>query len=472
MNQAITDETILTALNEFPLLKDMAVEVAKATQAPLELALASALSTISMLCQPLIDVKRPGNMVGPVSLMVISIAGSGERKSTVESMFMGRIRIFVRNAQIMHSKEMLAWTIKSEAWEARKRKIIKEMSNATNNEAEYKLTESELLRHHELKPERPRAFNPIYEDATTAALIKGMRLDTPWAALTSSEGISALKGVFNDFGKINSLWSGNNIDVARATVDGCSLSDSRLTIGIMIQPEVLSDYLEEKGDRARSVGLLSRALVFHPESTQGKRFISNRPINKEVIARYDARVHSLLEIIMHRLRNISEEKQIIKFSTSAADYWTESYNKIESELKRGGKYERSKDHASKLSENIARVAALLHYFELGDGDITLAELKSAERIVLACSKTFRNEFTFMPNITSSADILYTWLHSNCKDAHLFNWMEKNEVLRKGPWKFRAVSKLNPLLECLAASGKITINDKVRPVRIELNRVFL
>lgn len=93
MNQNITNETILTALNEFPLLKDMLIEVAEATQAPLELVLASALSTISLLCQPLIDVERPGKMIGPVSLMVISIAQSGERKSTVESMFMGAVRV-------------------------------------------------------------------------------------------------------------------------------------------------------------------------------------------------------------------------------------------------------------------------------------------------------------------------------------------------------------------------------------------
>lgn len=469
MNQDITNETILTALNEFPLLKDMVIEVAEATQAPLELVLASALSTISLLCQPLIDVERPGKMIGPVSLMVISIAQSGERKSTVESMFMGAIRVFVINAIKAHEKELLVWRIKSEAWEARKRKIIKEMSDRPETDPEYKHFENELILHHELKPERPRAFNPIYEDATTAALLKGMRLDCPWAALMSSEGISALKGVFNDFGKINALWTGSTIDVARATVEGCSLNDARLTIGIMIQPQILKEYLEGKGDRARSVGLLSRALVFNPESTQGKRFINKRPINKEVIARYQSRANQLLEKSIQRLRNVTEEKEIIKFSSSAAEYWTESYNNIEYELQKGGKYERSKDHASKLSENIARVTALLHYFEFGNGIISLAELKSAEKIVLECSKTFRNEFTFMPNIISDAETLHAWLQSNCKHSTLFNWVEKNTILYKGPGKFRTVSKLNPLLDCLESQGKITVDYTKKPVRIILKR---
>ncbi|HEH8515170.1 TPA: DUF3987 domain-containing protein [Pseudomonas aeruginosa] len=471
MNQDITNETILAALNEFPLLKDMVIEVAEATQAPLELVLASALSTISLLCQPLIDVERPGKIIGPVSLMVISMAQSGERKSTVESMFMGVIRIFVINALKAHEKELLVWRIKSEAWEARKRKIIKEMSNHSENEPAYKHFENELIHHHELKPERPRAFNPIYEDATTAALLKGMRLDCPWAALTSSEGISALKGVFNDFGKINALWTGSTIDVARASVDGCSLTDARLTIGIMIQPQVLKEYLEEKGDRARSVGLLSRALVFNPESTQGKRFINKRPTNKEVIARYQSRAKQLLEKCVQRLQNITGDKEVINFSSDAAKYWTESYNKIEYELQKGGKYERSKDHASKLSENIARVAALLHYFEFGNGTISLTELKSAEKIVLECSKTFRNEFTFMPNIISDAEVLYAWLQSNCKHSTLFNWVEKNTILNKGPWKFRTLSKLNPILDCLEALGKVSVDYTVKPVRVVLNQNY-
>ena len=162
---------------------------------------------------------------------------------------------------------------------------------------------------------------------------------------------------------------------------------------------------------------------------------------------------------------------MINFSSDAAEYWTESYNKIEYELQKGGKYERSKDHASKLSENIARVAALLHYFEFGNGTISLTELKSAEKIVLECSKTFRNEFTFMPNIISDAEVLYAWLQSNCKNSTLFNWVEKNTILNTGPWKFRTVSKLNPLLDCLEALGKVSIDYTVKPVRVVLKQNY-
>lgn len=467
MDSTSTDNPTISALNDFPLLKEFVIEVAETTQAPLELVLASALTALSLLCQPLIDVRRPGDLIGPISLLIILIANSGERKTTVESIFLAWIRDHIKQAMIQHKKELLAWEFRLEAWEARKRILIKDMTKNAPATMEYLSFENELILHQELKPERPRAFKPIYEDATIAALIKGIRLDMPWVALMSSEGISVLKGAFNDFGKINALWSGSNIEVARATTEGLSANDARLTVGIMVQHDVLREYLESKGDLARSVGLLSRALVFNPSSTQGTRFITDKTMNMEIMKKYNARVSHLLEQIMNRLHDETAPKIIINLSADAESHWVSTYNKIEAGLQDGGEYERSKDHASKLSENIARVAAVLHYFEGGDGTISLQELKSAEKIVLECSKTFREEFTFMPKIVNDAEILYNWLLLKCSDRKVFRWIEKNTILQKGPTRLRSVSKLNQALDCLVATGRVLINEKFKPVRIEL-----
>ncbi|MBD1341704.1 DUF3987 domain-containing protein, partial [Pseudomonas aeruginosa] len=88
------------------------LEVVETTQAPIELVLASALTTISMLCQPLIDVKRPGEMTGPVSLLTIISANSGERKTTVEKIFLAHIREYIKNSMQNHKRELLTWELK------------------------------------------------------------------------------------------------------------------------------------------------------------------------------------------------------------------------------------------------------------------------------------------------------------------------------------------------------------------------
>ncbi|MBD1301051.1 DUF3987 domain-containing protein, partial [Pseudomonas aeruginosa] len=94
----------IKALSEFPTLKEFILEVVETTQAPIELVLASALTTISMLCQPLIDVKRPGEMTGPVSLLTIIIANSGERKTTVEKIFLSHIREYIKDSMQNHKR--------------------------------------------------------------------------------------------------------------------------------------------------------------------------------------------------------------------------------------------------------------------------------------------------------------------------------------------------------------------------------
>lgn len=461
------DSINLDFLDAFPLVKELVIELSEKTQAPIELVLASVLSVISLLSQQLINVKRPGGMIGPVSLIIILIAASGERKSTVESILLACIWESVRNYLAQHKKALGFWAIRIDAWEVRKKKIQVDMAKEAIDSDEYLVLENELLLHQEKKPERPRGMKLIYEDATMAALLKGMRLDSPSAALMSSEGISILKGALNDFGKINALWSGTNIEVDRASVEGCSLHDARLTVGLMIQNEVLCDYLEGKGDLARSVGLLSRSLVFHPESTQGTRFISNRIMNNSAMDKYTEKVKFLLNKNAHMLSNPSTEKLIVELAPDAAEWWIATYNKIEAGLLEGGEFDRSKDHASKLSENITRVAALLHFFERGTGTITKNELKAAEHIVFHCSKIFRSKFMFMPKTENDAEILLNWLLARTKGSKVFPYVDKNTILRYGPAKLRSINKLTPVLDCLIKTGRVRELTNHKPTRIEI-----
>lgn len=467
MHKETHNTKILEALDEFPLIKNFIIEVAETTQAPIEACIATALTTTSILSQAVIDVERPGGLIGPVSLLTILIANSGERKTTVEKAFMSPILEYIEDLREEHRLDIDSWSIKIETWEARKRKLINDISKHSSFDAEHHELEEAIKEHQRIKPQKPKEFKLIYEDTTTAALLKGLSQDLPWAALTSSEGISVLKGAFNDFGKINSLWSGSNIEVSRATVDGCSLSDARLTVGIMVQREVLREYLESKGERARAVGLLSRALVFHPKSTQGSRFITDRTINKQVFDEYRTRVVELLDKIKLRLKNKNMKRTTIHLSPSASIHWSKTFNTIEAGLIEGGEYERSKDHASKLSENIVRVAAALHYFERNHGEITLEELKAAESIVLECSKTFRDEFSFMPKIVNDAETLLNWMELKCSGTIIFRWIEKNKILQTGPTRLRSVSRLNQALDCLVETGKVIVDNRSRPARVIL-----
>ncbi|MDA3876378.1 MAG: DUF3987 domain-containing protein, partial [Halothiobacillus sp.] len=77
-----------------PLLRDAVIEVQKNSQAPSALVVASALSAISLACQGAVNVLRPGDLLSPTSLYLLTIAESGERKTSVDAYFTKPIRDF------------------------------------------------------------------------------------------------------------------------------------------------------------------------------------------------------------------------------------------------------------------------------------------------------------------------------------------------------------------------------------------
>lgn len=68
-----------------PILRDAVREVQSFVQAPMALVSASALSVLSVAAQGLVNVRRDAQLVGPVSLYLLTVADSGERKSTCDA---------------------------------------------------------------------------------------------------------------------------------------------------------------------------------------------------------------------------------------------------------------------------------------------------------------------------------------------------------------------------------------------------
>ncbi|ASN99431.1 DUF3987 domain-containing protein [Escherichia coli] len=70
--------------------------------------------------------------------------------------------------------------------------------------------------------------------------------------------------------------------------------------------------------------------------------------------------------------SVCENNRIcLRFSAEAERHWIEFYNQVESEMRMIGLLYDFKDYASKMAENMARLAALLHYFSGDGGDISV-----------------------------------------------------------------------------------------------------
>jgi hypothetical protein len=52
---------------------------------------------------------------------------------------------------------------------------------------------------------------------------------------------------------------------------------------------------------------------------------------------------------------------------------------VETDMRPGFYFAEIKDYASKYAENLARLAAVLHFFSANDGDISLETIQGAEK---------------------------------------------------------------------------------------------
>ena len=255
----------------------------------------------------------------------------------------------------------------------------------------------------------------------------------------------------NDLSKQNALWSGDSITVDRVSIESYVLADARLTVSIMAQESAFQNYMEQRGEQSRGSGLWARFLVCQPWSTQGSRFIENGTMSSDHCDKFAARLVELLQPNMALLKDPGREKGVINFSPEASERWLSIFNAIEVEIRPNGRFAGAGDHASKLADNIARVAALFHCFEGFEGDISLSTVNAAISLCFYYSDEFMKLFMPPPQEEVDANELYSWLQREMTGR--IN-IPKNHVRQSGPNKLRRNGRLDRALEVLRQQGRI------------------
>jgi len=95
-------------------------EVRPFTKAPIPLVASSTLAALSLAAQAHADAKRAEKLQGPTGLFLLTIADSGERKSTCESFFMKAIRDYEAEQTEVAKPMSKDHKAAMEAWEAKR----------------------------------------------------------------------------------------------------------------------------------------------------------------------------------------------------------------------------------------------------------------------------------------------------------------------------------------------------------------
>ncbi|MCU8045087.1 MULTISPECIES: DUF3987 domain-containing protein [unclassified Shewanella] len=434
------------SLTVAPKMEKAFEEARELLQAPDGMTLACQLTSMATAMQGVFNVEIPTRKIGPVSLMVMTIAQSGERKSTVDNLFMGEIKSIEKEQEAVYQKSLKEYNIQMDIHKEKKAKLKKAI---TLDNAENEQMTQQLVALSEQEPTKPRAPRVIYVDTTNEALLDGLKNDLPNVFFGTSEGDLIFKSrVMSNAAIFNPMWSGDDMTVNRKTSPSFKLIDIRLSMHIMVQPDTLQNFLNKSNVNVRDNGFLSRMLVCAPPSTCGFRQSYGYQYSREGIEEFNCRIRQLLEQSF-RLVDYRHRTKVV-FSSAAEKIWWNIYNDIETKMGPGGMYECAKDHASKLPENIARVAALIHCFEHpGDFEISAESLWLAIELLSYFSRDFMRVFCPPPKYVLDAYALNDWLKPFIDSG--ITQIRKNYILQCSPNCIRKKADLQAALDYLKQS---------------------
>ena len=265
----------------------------------------AALAQMAMATQGLSDVGRDEVLIGPMSLNVLIVAQSGERKTAVDSAFSKAAKLWEQE----NREERLDAFRRAKAMErSRGSRIagieqkIKSLSGKESNDSKKDLEQLEnrladLEANEIYVSPLPHLF---YEDATPEGLAYSLATGWPSAALVSDEAglVVGGKGMAEDAALgfltlLNRLWDGRSFRPTRKTAATKELKGRRFSSSLMLQHELLANITQRGG---RGVGFFGRFLIAAPPTTMGLRFYSAPPSKMPSSGAFNKRIRRLLDL--------------------------------------------------------------------------------------------------------------------------------------------------------------------------------
>ncbi len=333
-------------------------------KAPLALCAQSVLGAASFSAQSHFDVMLPWGEIKPLSLFLLTIGESGERKSGVDGVVLAADKAQERDDLSAHNEEAKEYEQDAENWRKLAESVRKKYKGETTPAA---------IREAINKVCGPEPRPPIYpirfvSDPTIEGLYKLLACSQPSVALFSDEGGLLIGGhamnqdnALKTMARWCQLWDGSPYDRARAGDGSGKLYGRRMALHQLAQPDVMASLLSDR--MANGQGFLARCLVAWPASTIGSRQIT------EFV---DPKVNPAAKRLFAVLKTLAETQPLtsetniqeltptpLEIAAEAKPMALAALNEFESLMREGGELHEIRDRANKAIDNACRIAGVL-----------------------------------------------------------------------------------------------------------------
>lgn len=433
-----------------PILRPACEAIRREIQAPDAICGASLLAAASLAAQGLADVRIDGRTY-PLSLWMLTVAESGERKSAVDDEAMRAASEYERECHDAYASAREAYENEAEQYNAQ-REAAKGQAKKTNGEGlAAKLAKLRA-------PEPPLLPKLTIADFTAEGIAKLLRDGRPSiGAFTDEAGL-----VFGGHGMTKEtetrtaatlckLWDRGELDRVRSGEGALKLYGKRLALHLLAQPIIAERAL---GNAVLSgQGFLPRCLLAWPEGTAGTRgYVGENLKDNPALLQFNARTGDLLrrELPLRDGTRNALQPRVLTLTPDAKAAWIEAYNAVEASEAPGQRFEQCKAWASKSAEQALRIAGVLRLVEEPDAqtidvdtvrrafEIALWHLNEAARLAGTAELS--------PEVRD-AEALLNWCHDTGR-----TWLHSRAALRYGPNRIRERSRFMAAAKVLESAG--------------------
>lgn len=256
------------------ILTPAAEAIAGLAQAPIALAGQSVLLAANLIVAGVANVRTPHSVLGSTSLYALTVALTGERKTTVDRYALKPVKDRVALDVVVYQEQFVEYQRDKAIFERMLSSLVKSL-NAKSTPHQNRETRDAIDRLGK-PPEPPLIPQRTNPEPTIEGLTKFFIEAYPSHGVFSSEAAQFLNGHamsadkrIATFGFLSGLWDGEALSRIRAGEPFAFIPGKRLALHLFAQPSVAASLLNDKN--AASQGFLSRVLAASPPSLIGSR---------------------------------------------------------------------------------------------------------------------------------------------------------------------------------------------------------